>query len=194
MKKLFIALLSILVLNCSKGNLSQAEITQIIQKHYDKDPFFKDSKVKAKLIKEFTPNHKAVLVHINDNTFSCGFINEQSKKYVVFSEFEEQENKITMGSNWNVQLPKIKNGITTKENDYFSVCYGIIPNKRFKEIEISWNCNKVEKTTLIDGTYFFFAYPKQNVKRCNKIFLIDRNLKRTEVEYRNNIESGFILN
>lgn len=193
MRILIMGLLSLLSLSCSKSDLSKSEIKNIVQKHYDQDPFFTNPKIEIKLIKDVPSDYKAILVKIDDTKFSYGFINQHIKKYLTFSEFEKQKNKITESSNWRIQIVKTIDGKMTKESQNFSVFYGIVPYEEFQEIEMSWNCKETEKTELIDGKYFFFVYPQHNMKRCNVITLIDKEGNRKKIEYQQEIENGVLI-
>lgn len=193
-KTILIGLLSLLIFACSENELSEADIQKIVQKHYDSDPFFTEAKTEIKLIKNVAPDYKAILVKIDDKKYASGFINSHIGKFVASSEFEKQDNKITFGANWGVRLVKTINGKTSKDNQPFSVFYGIVPYTGFMEIEMSWNCQTPDKTELVDGEYFFFAYPQHNMRRCNEIYLIDKNGKKTTLKYQHKNKNGEEVN
>lgn len=193
-KLILIGLLSFLIFACSENELSEVDIQKIVQKHYDSDPFFTNPKIEIKLIKDVTPDYKVILVKIDDKKYASGFINNHIGKFVASSEFERQDNKITFGANWGVRLVKTVNGKISKDNQPFSVFYGIVPYAGFQQIEISWNCQIPDKTELVDGEYFFFATPQYNMKRCDEIKLIDKNGKKTTLKYQHKNKNGEVVN
>lgn len=182
MKILTVGFLSLFLLGCNSDYVSKIRIQNIVKNSRGIKDFYGSVDVEVKLIKDILPEKKAVLTKIIDDKYALGFINKYTKAYGTIFEFTEKKDQMTIQYSWGINLIKTKKGKPLDEIEKLSVFYGIVPYKGFSEIEMKWNCNEVEKTTLVNGKYFLFAYPKHDMKPCNELFLIDEKGNRKKIE------------